>query len=447
MASAARPPRPPAPRAARRGIARRPTRARGATQRSLAATTSRIVLRPRPGVSAIPSSQSATRRHLAVPATAGLRVEVLADRRGVPLRLVGARQVDARGVDQPAASRSSAARLDAAQDDQPQLRLPRQLRGQQAHRRVAAGQHERPRRIVLRELVEHPRREPSRRAGPGPAARPRPDSGTAGRRPRLASIANRRDGGAHAHSSRLSAGRVPGSRNSASTVHPIAAASASAAAVEGTSRPVSIALMPARDRPDRLASSSCDQPSRIRWARTSLSSMESTRQDRVSRRHDCIKTVNVLQFGPLATIVSAIDIILSTKVLAEERSMWLKRTRDAFTLIELLVVIAIIAVLIALLLPAVQAAREAARRIQCVNNLKQIGLALHNYITAFGVLPPGRFNTHIAGQGNCWGLYSQLLPQLDQTAIFNSFNFNLPPDTTHLVGCRTPPGSRRSSPR
>jgi prepilin-type N-terminal cleavage/methylation domain-containing protein len=108
------------------------------------------------------------------------------------------------------------------------------------------------------------------------------------------------------------------------------------------------------------------------------------------------------------------------------------KIRQAFTLIELLVVIAIIAVLIALLLPAVQAAREAARRIQCVNNLKQIGLALHNYISAIGVLPPGRFNSHIAGHGNCWGAYSQLLPHLDQAAIFNSLNFNLPPDTDTL---------------
>jgi prepilin-type N-terminal cleavage/methylation domain-containing protein/prepilin-type processing-associated H-X9-DG protein len=102
--------------------------------------------------------------------------------------------------------------------------------------------------------------------------------------------------------------------------------------------------------------------------------------------------------------------------------------RRAFTLIELLVVIAIIAVLIALLLPAVQAAREAARRSQCVNNLKQIGLALHNYISITNVLPPGRINSHIAGLGNCWGAYAQMLPEMEQQVIFNSFNFNLPPD-------------------
>ncbi|WZO97561.1 DUF1559 domain-containing protein [Isosphaeraceae bacterium EP7] len=95
-----------------------------------------------------------------------------------------------------------------------------------------------------------------------------------------------------------------------------------------------------------------------------------------------------------------------------------RRRRPGFTLIELLVVISIIAVLIALLLPAVQSAREAARRMQCTNNLKQIGLAFHNYASSWGILPmgemPGGLSTHIA-----------LLPFIEQNQVYNSMNFNL----------------------
>ncbi len=109
------------------------------------------------------------------------------------------------------------------------------------------------------------------------------------------------------------------------------------------------------------------------------------------------------------------------------------RCRAGFTLIELLVVIAIIAVLIALLLPAVQAAREAARRIQCTNNLKQIGLALHNYESTNSVFPPGRINTYVSGNGHCWGAYSQLLPYVELANIFNTMNFSMNPDPDYTT--------------
>jgi prepilin-type N-terminal cleavage/methylation domain-containing protein/prepilin-type processing-associated H-X9-DG protein len=102
-----------------------------------------------------------------------------------------------------------------------------------------------------------------------------------------------------------------------------------------------------------------------------------------------------------------------------------------FTLIELLVVIAIIAVLIALLLPAVQAAREAARRASCVNNMKQIGLAMHNYESAFGSFPFGVMDYDnsqtSAAQGGSkqQSLFNYLLTTMEQSNIYNSINFSL----------------------
>ena len=97
--------------------------------------------------------------------------------------------------------------------------------------------------------------------------------------------------------------------------------------------------------------------------------------------------------------------------------------RRAFTLIELLVVIAIIGVLIALLVPAVQSARGAARRMQCQNNLKQIGVALTSYLTSRNVFPMSA----VAGTGHgvnqsCFAL---ILPELDQRPLYNAYNFNV----------------------
>jgi prepilin-type N-terminal cleavage/methylation domain-containing protein/prepilin-type processing-associated H-X9-DG protein len=129
------------------------------------------------------------------------------------------------------------------------------------------------------------------------------------------------------------------------------------------------------------------------------------------------------------------------------------RRRCGFTLIELLVVIAIIAVLIALLLPAVQAAREAARRAQCVNNLKQVGLAIANYETAVGCIVPGYISSctrgncdsaaaatmpaelavpgynpdpHTLDSGPGWGWLAMLLPYIEQVPLYNAINVNLP---------------------
>ncbi len=118
------------------------------------------------------------------------------------------------------------------------------------------------------------------------------------------------------------------------------------------------------------------------------------------------------------------------------------KARRAFTLIELLVVIAIIAILIALLLPAVQQAREAARRTQCKNNLKQIGLALHNYHDTFNLLPMGFLdvvggNTETNSTG--WSWMSYILPNIDQGPLYNQLNFSTTPFALQTPGGQAVP--------
>jgi prepilin-type N-terminal cleavage/methylation domain-containing protein/prepilin-type processing-associated H-X9-DG protein len=117
------------------------------------------------------------------------------------------------------------------------------------------------------------------------------------------------------------------------------------------------------------------------------------------------------------------------------------RSRSAFTLIELLVVIAIIAVLIGLLLPAVQKVREAASRMKCFNNLKQIGLALHNYHDVYKVLPYGKGKSY---QGSAlvpnvpvyprWSVHALILPYIEQGNLYNTIDFNYPPETPGMGG-------------
>ena len=117
------------------------------------------------------------------------------------------------------------------------------------------------------------------------------------------------------------------------------------------------------------------------------------------------------------------------------------RARRGFTLIELLVVIAIIAILIALLLPAVQQAREAARRTQCKNNLKQIGLALHNYLDANSVFPP----SYCIGKdkGGTWSIHARILPYVDQANAYNladlSVGYSDAPNSTNGITAQVLP--------
>lgn len=115
------------------------------------------------------------------------------------------------------------------------------------------------------------------------------------------------------------------------------------------------------------------------------------------------------------------------------------RLREGFTLVELLVVIAIVGLLIALLLPAVQSAREAARRMQCTNNLRQFGIALHNYHDSLGSFPPGRLTYPVV-----YSPQARLLPFLEQASVNNLINYNVTfvgadlPSWANAVAAQTP---------
>lgn len=130
----------------------------------------------------------------------------------------------------------------------------------------------------------------------------------------------------------------------------------------------------------------------------------------------------------------------------------MKQSRAAFTLVELLVVVAIIGILVGLLLPAVQAAREAARRVQCSNHLKQIALAVHNYQSTFKRFPPSALvdlNTTRTGNNGSWGVHGRILPYLEQGNVYDSVDLSLAWDNQMSIdglkiavyACPSDPGS------